>query len=139
MNWEHSVSIAAAVAGVVLFAFGIGVSLYPVSSRVFRKKERFTLQGLSDSPVFSAITRWITDGGTNGVYRISRKLLYNAEVAMEVQTLYFYKLVSFLAAALVLLTVRYTNLDVMKVSIISKSAVEFNLFESVNSKDYQHN
>lgn len=135
----HTGLVLLGVCGLLLLVTGLLISIYPIKSRVFRQRKRITAEALAESRLFGLLTGWITRNENSGIYRASRSLLRKAESGMKVRTLYFYKLVCLVTVTLVLLTVRYTNIDVMKISIISKSAVDINLFETARARDYKYN
>lgn len=127
------------VLGILLLAAGIFLSRYPIKTRRFFSKKGCKKLDLAHSKAFEAFVNWLTSDGKNGIYRAGQKILYKAEADIDLQTFYFYKFACLLSATVVIIAVRWTNIDVMRISIIAHANSGINLFDTGAPQDYEYN
>jgi hypothetical protein len=79
-------------------------------------------------------------GNTNSRrYKFSQKMISSSETEMSVRAIYLLKLASFTAVTAVSLLVSFTNADVVKLSVMSKSQEGFQIFQDSSINDYSRN
>lgn len=71
--------------------------------------------------------------------RLCQKAIDKSETNISIQLLYLIKVAVFLLVASLILLIRFTNMEVIKLSIISKSSQAFNVFQEYSVQDYSRN
>lgn len=139
MNVSTTILIITASLGLVAFFVGVFISIYPQEGRFLRLKRGFKLEALAGSRALKPILSLFTSNRNSAVYRFNEQIISSSETDMSVQALYLLKLASVILIAIVILLIRYTNIDIMKSTIISKSSASFDLFSEATPSDYAYN
>lgn len=131
--------ITVTVLGILVLIAGLLYGRFP-SYTSFRKFSHNTsLEKIASSKPFGPFLNFLTGNRKGGLYRFSYRMITRSEVNMSVQALYLLKIISVVVVATLLLLVRHTNMDITRLSIISKPANTFSLFQDVDTSSYAYN
>lgn len=139
MRYVQAALISVPVIGVILIAAGIILKVYPQKFRFLDIKNGFTLERLARRKRLSTFLNFLSGNVKSRRYMFSHRVISRSETEMSVQALYLLKLVSMIAVTIIALLVSFTNVDVVKLSIISKPQEGFQIFQDTRVQDYSRN
>lgn len=139
MIYVKPVFICILAIGLLLIAAGITLKVHPNRFSFKNIKSGFTLEGLAQKKVMSALLNFLSGSTGSRRYRFTQRFIESSETEMSVQALYLLKLISLIAVSAITLLVGFTNANALKLSIISKPQDGFRIFQDVSVKDYSRN
>lgn len=125
--------------GFVLLCFGVFYSKYPREGRFRNLKTVLNIEAITGSRPIKPILDLISGNRNGNLYKLTSRVITLSETNISVQALFFLKIISLFAVAVITLLIQYTNIDVIKLSIISKPQESFSIFQDLNVQDYSRN
>ena len=125
--------------GLILLCLGVFYSKYPREGRFRNLKSVLNIEAFTSIRPIKYILGLIAGNKNGKLYKLTGKVITLSETNISVQALYLLKIISLLAVAVITILVQYTNIDVIKLSIISKPQESFSIFQDLNVKDYSRN
>lgn len=125
--------------GLVLVGIGTGVSRYPGKGRFRELRKPVSLETVCEIKPFSWIIGLLTSNKGSSFYRYCERVVKGSEAGISVRVLLLLKVLSLSVVVVLAPTVRYTNLEVMKTSIIARSSETFSFFPGASDTDYRYN
>lgn len=125
--------------GLMMICIGAILKVYPHKFRLLFKKDAFTLEGMAQRKVFKPILSFLSGKNLSRRYKFSQRVISKSETEISVHALYLLKLVSLLSVAILSIFISYTNVDVIKLSVMSKTQDGFQIFQETGANDYSRN
>lgn len=88
---------------------------------------------------FKPVLKFFIRNRTGFFYRKAEKTLTRAESSLSVQGLYLLKFISLILVTIIVLLIRYTNVDSTRRAIIAKPSYGTSVFTGNEAKDYEKN
>jgi hypothetical protein len=125
--------------GFVLLCAGICISRYPREGRFSELRRMLSLDALCEVRPLKGMLSFLTSNKGSSIYRYCERVVKGSETGISIKVLLLLKMLSLLAAITLVLLIRYTNMEVMKTSIIARSSEAFSFFPGSASEDYSYN
>ena len=139
MNTMETIIIFVIVFGLMLLCFGLFYSKYPREGRFRDLARALNIETFTGIRPVKSFLDFIAGNKNGKLYKLTGMVITLSETNISVQALYFLKIISLLTTAVITILVQYTNIDVIKLSIISKPQESFSIFQDLNMKDYSRN
>ncbi|NJD02790.1 MAG: hypothetical protein FIA99_09415 [Ruminiclostridium sp.] len=139
MNQLNYILLLSALAGLTIILIGLFYRLYARQKSIHDLTMLAMINNLALAKLLKPVFDFITGNRKGLFYRTASKMLVRAESGLTVQALYLVKFISLILAAILVLFIRYTNVDLTRQSIIAKPAASMNVFTGQASTDYARN
>jgi len=116
------------IIGFLILAAGILLARYPTGGVHNTLRQYYTLEKACQSRWVKGYINIITLKKKSSMYKFSKRILEASESRLSIDALYLVKIISFVCAALIILSVKYTNADAIKSSLVAKGAWTSTLF-----------
>ena len=135
----NNVILAIIISGFFLIIFGLTLKKYPKAGWYLKLKNKDFISNLYESKFIGKILDFFTKNKNGFINRASKWVIDYTETDITLNKLCFYKVISVILVFLCLMSIKQTNLAVMKESIIAKPAQRFVLDLTAETKDFQYN
>ena len=127
------------LAGIATIIAGLIYRLFPKQkgSHYLRITDR--INNLASSKLLNPILSAFSGNETGFIHRTAARLLARSESSLSVHGLYLTKLASLILVAMLVIGIRYTNMELTKQAIIARPSTVINIFTGQAAVDYKRN
>ena len=130
----------------ILMLAGVATIITGLIYRLFQKQKgtrylRITekINNLASSKLLKPVLSIVSGNETGFFHRTTARLLARSESSLSVYGLYLTKLAALILVALLVIGIRYTNMELTKQSIIARPSTVINIFTGQAAADYKRN
>lgn len=132
--------ISCIIAGLAVISAGLLITSKPPGFNIRRLlKRNYGINSISSRWPFKPVLDHLTRNKSGYLYKLETRILKGAESILTIQSLYLVKFSALILSVILVLFIRYTNIAVMKQSIIERPAATISLFAGSSAEDYKRN
>lgn len=125
--------------GIVVLFTGLAISKYPSEGRFLNLKS-FNIEAIVTNKYLRKFLNLFTAKKRGLLYEFSDYAIKTSETNISINSLFLIKIFTFIMVSIVSIMVNYTNLDIVKLNIITHSSQTINIFQDSNKEsDYSYN
>lgn len=127
------------LAGIATIIIGLVYRLFPKQkgSRYLKITDR--INNLASSKLLNPILTTFSGNETSFIHKTAARLLARSESILSVHGLFLTKLASLILVTILVIGIRYTNVELTKQSIIARPSAAINIFTGQAAADYKRN